>query len=159
MTSTTRQAWFAAGVACLLFTPPGQAEVLLAAEGAFKALCADESGAKHPKRTELQHIVSPDPTATSALLLLRYGSDEPGKSGRIDANVKLSSVDGSQSRPGKLEAQTDAETGEGEASDVVPANLDSAAAASWDVRFKKFKALQPRDCVVFFVAVGPAAGD
>ena len=159
MRSTSKQLWLATSVACLLSAAPGEAEVRLAAEGAFKALCADQSGAKHPKRSELHHVVSPDPSATSALLLLQYGSDEPGKSGRIDADVKLSSLDGSQTRLGKLKAQTDAETGEGEASDVVPANLDSAAAASWDVRFKKFKALQPRDCVVFFVAVGPAAGD
>ncbi len=159
MTYTTRQAWFAAAVACLLLSAPARADVQLAAEGALKALCADESGAKHPKRTELHHLVSPDPAATSALLLLQYESDDSGKAGRVVAKVKLSSLDGSQTRLGKLSALTDAQTGVGEASDLVPANLATAAAASWDIRFKKFKALPPRDCILVFGVVGPVGGD
>ncbi len=158
MRCTTKQAWFAAAAAFLFLSAPGQAEVRLAVEGALKVLCADESGAKHPKRTELHHRVSPDPAATSALLLLQYESDDSGKAGRVVAKVKLSSLDGSQTRLGKLSALTDAETGVGEASDLVPANLATAAAASWDIRFKKFKRLPPHDCILVLGAVAAAAG-
>ncbi len=154
MTYTTRQAWFAAAVAFLLVSTPVRAEVRLTVAGALKVLCADESGAKHPKRTELHHRVSPDPAATSALLLLQYESDDSGKARRVVAKVKLSSLDGSQTRLGKLSATTDAETGVGEASDLVQANLATAAAASWDIRFKKFKRLPPRDCILVFGAMG-----
>ena len=152
--SSTRQAWFAATVACLLSTAPGRAEVRLFAEGALKALCADESGAKHPKRSKLHHLVSPDPNAIAALLLLQYESRDSGTAGRVNAKVKLLSSDGSKTKLGKLSALTDAETGVGEASDLVPANLGTAVAASWDVRFKKLKDLQPRDCILVFGAMG-----
>ena len=154
-----RLAWSAAAVACLLLSAPGRADVKLAAEGALKVLCADESGAKHPTRTALRHLVSSDPTATSALLILQYESDDSGKAGRVVAKVKLSSSDGSLTNLGRLNPVTDAETGIGEASDLVPANLATAESASWDIRFKKFKPLPPRDCILVLGAVAAQAGD
>jgi hypothetical protein len=159
MRITTRQVWFAAAVVCLFSTAPGRAEVRLAAEGAVKVLCADELGAKHPKRTELHHLVSPDPAATSALLILQYEADDPRNVGRVRANVKLSSLDGSQTGLGRLSVRTDAQTGIGEASHLVPASLGTAAAANWDIRLKKFNQLRPRDCIVVLGAVAAVAGD
>ncbi len=146
-------AGFATATVCLLGSAPGRAEVRLAAEGAIKVLCADASETRHPNRTELFHMVSPDAEATAALLILQYESDESGNAGRVNADVKLWSSDGTRARLGKLSAPTDAQTAVGQATELVSANLENAAAASWDIRFKELGRLPARDCVLVLAAV------
>lgn len=143
----------------LLCAAPTAAEVRLVIEGALDVVCADENGAKHPKRVQLSHPLTPDAAASSALVALQYQSGGTAVAKRVMAAVTLVNSDGSQVELGALSFGTDQQAGAGVQQEVVPANLASADSVDWDVRFKNLKRLEGHECVVVLAGVGPVADD
>lgn len=138
---------------------PAFAKVILAAEGAAKVLCAGKKKTKHPKRTQLHHLVSPNVGASRVQMILQYEADDRGNPGLVMGEVTLVQQDDSESKVGEVGTLTDGSTGFGFGANTVPGDLSNAAAATWDIRFSGFKGIPARDCIIVLVGVSPEDED
>jgi len=135
------------------------AEVVQTAEAVAQAICADASGAKHPKRLVIDQPVTTDLLGDVDEMRLVVGYDpEDGPTnfrGKLITVVTRYSAGSMRQRLGKVTSRQNTSEGSSIGENQVMGSLTPGDMLRWTIKMKKFQKLEAGQCVVLIAGFAP----
>ena len=133
------------------------------ANAVAQMICADDRGNRHPKTLLLDQPVTTDLLADSREMRLLVGYDPEGSPtnfrGKLTSTVTRITDGPTRQKLGKVSSRQNTSDGSSIGERQVQGSVEAGDLLRWKIRLKKFRKLDPGQCVVVIAGFGPAEND